>query len=142
MAFEEKLPLPHLFLSLVTLIAALGMHWEEVSRSKEVVSLKRFDLIGMKAYGYDQREKNVFHETRDFKMRVIDLAAGESIPQCDMASYVIFVGIDGEVKVEVDGDQVSLSRGQCLVTDPATISMKAFDGARLLGIQIAKGKTE
>ena len=97
-----------------------------------------FNIAVMKTYEYDQREKNVFYETRDFKMRVIDLAPGESIPQCDMASYVIFVGIEGEAEVVVGAEQTCVSRGQCLVTEPSTLTMRTNVGARLLGIQIAK----
>ena len=100
-----------------------------------------FNIAIMKTYEYDQREKNVFYETRDFKMRVIDLAPGESIPQCDMASYVIFVGIEGEAEVVVGTEQTCVSRGQCLVTEPATLTMRTNVGARLLGIQMARRNT-
>ena len=107
-----------------------------------MIFTKRFDIVSMKAYGYDQREKNVFHVTPEFKMRVISLGPGESMPKCDMASYVIFVGIEGEVEVAMGTDRVTISRGQCLVSGPATLSMRTSAGARLLGIQVAKGNTE
>jgi len=107
-----------------------------------VISTKRFDIVSMKAYGYDQREKNVFYAIPEFKMRVISLGPGESMPKCDMASYVIFVGIEGEAEVDVGTDRVAISMGQCLVSDPATLSMRSNAGARLLGIQVAKGNAE
>ena len=107
-----------------------------------MIFTKRFDIVSMKAYGYDQREKNVFHVTPEFKMRVISLGPGESMPKCDMASYVIFVGIEGEAEVDVGTDRVVISRGQCLVSEPATLSMRTNAGARLLGIQVAKGNAE
>ena len=109
---------------------------------REVISTKRFDILSMKAYGYDQRERNVFYASPEFKMRVISLGPGESMPKCDMASYVIFVGIEGEAEVDVGMDRVAISRGQCLVCEPATLSMRTNAGARLLGIQVAKGNAE
>jgi mannose-6-phosphate isomerase-like protein (cupin superfamily) len=111
-------------------------------RWREVISTKRFDILSMKAYGYGQREKNVFYAIPEFKMRVISLGPGESMPKCDMASYVIFVGVEGEAEVDVGTDRVAISRGQCLVTEPAKLSMRTNTGARLLGIQVAKGNAE
>jgi mannose-6-phosphate isomerase-like protein (cupin superfamily) len=115
---------------------------EDLSRRREVISTKRFDIVSMKTYGYDQREKNVFYATPEFKMRVISLGPGESMPKCDMASYVIFVGIEGEAEVNVGTDQVAISKGECLVSEPATLSMRTNAGARLLGIQVMKGNAE
>jgi mannose-6-phosphate isomerase-like protein (cupin superfamily) len=109
---------------------------------REVISTEPFDILNMKAYGYDRREKNVFYGSPEFKMRVISLGPGESMPKCDMASYVIFVGIEGEAEVDVGTDRVAISRGQCLVCEPATLSMRTNAGARLLGIQVAKGNAE
>ncbi len=107
-----------------------------------MISTKRFDIPSMKAYKYDQREKNVFYASPEFKMRVVSLGPGESMPKCDMASYVIFVGIEGEAEVDVGMDRVVISRGQCLVSEPATLSMRSNAGARLLGIQVTKGNAE
>jgi quercetin dioxygenase-like cupin family protein len=100
--------------------------------------MKKFDIAGMETFGYDQREKNVFYQTREFKMRVIGLAPGESLPECEMASHVVFICLEGEAEVNVGQEKISLSTGQGLVTEPATVSMKTETGARLLGIQIAK----
>jgi len=99
--------------------------------------MQRFDIAGMKSYGYDQREKNVFYETGEFKMRVIELAPAKSMLECEMMSYVVFVCIEGEAEVSAGGERITISRGQCLVTEPTTLSMKTNAGARLLGIRIA-----
>ncbi|MHB8870205.1 MAG: cupin domain-containing protein [Thermoleophilia bacterium] len=98
--------------------------------------MKMFDLTDMEAYGYGQRSKNVFHEAPEFKMRVIDLAPGGSIPLCEMTAHVVFVCVAGEALVTVEGDEVSLKPTQGLVTGPATMSMRSPNGAKLLGIQI------
>jgi len=34
-----------------------------------VVSTNRFDIVGMKAYGYEEREKNVFKEIQNDRER-------------------------------------------------------------------------
>ncbi len=104
--------------------------------------MMKFDVAGMEAHGYDQREKNVFYQTSEFKMRVIDLAPGQGIPRCDMMSYVVFVCVEGEAEVSVNLDKATISRGQGLITEPAMISMQTNAGARLLGIQIAPRSTE
>jgi quercetin dioxygenase-like cupin family protein len=98
--------------------------------------MKKFDIGNMEAFGYDQRSRNVFHQTPEFKMRVIDLPPGGSIPLCEMASHVVFVCIDGEAFVTVDGEEAALTAAQGVVTEPATVSMRTDVGAKLLGVQI------
>ena len=49
-----------------------------------------FNLNTMKASPYEERGKNVFYKAEKFKTRIIDLAAGEGIPECEMSSHVIF----------------------------------------------------
>lgn len=103
------------------------------------MTVKTFDINDMEAHGYDQRSRNVFHDTAEFKMRVIDLPPGGSIPLCEMASHVVFVCAAGQVIVTVDGEETVLSPSQGVVTEPATVSMRTDDGAKLLGIQIPTG---
>jgi quercetin dioxygenase-like cupin family protein len=98
--------------------------------------MKMFDTGNMEVFGYDQRSRNVFHETPEFKMRLIDLPPGGSIPVCEMASHVIFVCVDGEAFVTVDGKEAALTAGQGVVTEPATVSMRTNVGTKLLGVQI------
>jgi hypothetical protein len=75
-------------------------------------------------------------------MRLISLGPVESMPKCDMTTYVIFVEIEGEAEVDVGTDRGAISRGQCLVSEPATLSMRTNAVVRLLGIQVAKGNAE
>jgi hypothetical protein len=90
----------------------------------------------MEANAYEQREKNVFYEIPEFKMRIIDLAPGLSMQRCDMTSHVVFVCIEGKPELSVGNQRTAISRCQCLVTKPATISMNSDTGVQLLGIQI------
>ena len=98
--------------------------------------MKTFDVSNMDAWGYDQRSRNVFHETPESKMRVIDLAPGEGIPLCVMASHVVFVCVDGQAFVTVNGEEATIGSGQGVVTEPATVSMRTDVGAKLLGVQV------
>ncbi len=100
--------------------------------------MKVFDLDEIMAHPYEEREKNVFYQAREFKIRVIELPPGGRIPLCEMAEHVMFYVLDGEARVSVNSETVVLKEKQCLITEPATISMKTASGAKLMGIQIAK----
>lgn len=101
------------------------------------MSMQVFDLLGLEGFPHEQREKNVFYQAPGFKARIIELEPGGGMPVCQMAHIVVFVVLKGQVTVTVDSGSAVLTEGQCLVTDPATISMHSEDGARLVGIQIA-----
>ena len=105
------------------------------------MSMQVLDLHRMEAFSHDQREKNVFYQAPGFKARIIELEPGGGMPVCQMAHIVLFVVLRGQLTVTVDADSAVLTEGQCLVTDPATISMHSEEGARFVGIQIAR-KTE
>ena len=96
--------------------------------------MKVFDLKEMKSN--EDKSGNVIHNTQEFKIRMIELAPDGSIPPCEMAANVIFFVAEGKAEVTVKGEAVSLSEGQGIVSDPATISMKSSTGARLLCVQI------
>lgn len=100
--------------------------------------MKVFDLNTMQAVEYAERGKNVFYSTPEFKTRIIELPAGGEMPQCEMASHVVFVVIDGTAIVTADQQEVHLKAGQCLITEPATLSMKTEKGVKIMGIQIQK----
>ena len=62
------------------------------------------------------------------------------MPTCEMASYVIFYVLSGEVKVTVNSETVVLKEKRCLITEPATLSMQTDNGVKIMGIQIAKNE--
>jgi len=100
--------------------------------------LKIFDLIKMKACPPDEKEKNVFYQTKEFKTRIIELPPQGEIPNCEMTSYVIFYVITGTVQVTVNSETQNLKGGQCLITEPATLSMRTKNGVKIMGMQIEK----
>ncbi|KXA89712.1 hypothetical protein AKJ62_02465 [candidate division MSBL1 archaeon SCGC-AAA259D14] len=96
--------------------------------------MKVFDLKEMEL----EEKAKVFYSVDEFNTRLIDLPAGGKIPTCDMDSYVLFYVVDGKVMVTVDGGEKKLDEGDCLVTEPAALSLKTEEGAKILGIQISK----
>lgn len=97
-----------------------------------------FNLDSLKTFPYDERDKNVFFKVEEFKTRVIRLLPGENIPECEMASYVIFIVLEGEAEITVNTDKASLVKNQCLITEPSIISMQSKNGVKIIGIQIVK----
>ena len=100
--------------------------------------MKIFDLNKITAFPYEQRDKNVFYQAKEFKTRIIALPPGGQMPTCEMESHVIFFVLDGEASVTVNSETVELKEKQCLITEPATLSMKTIGGVRILGVQIQK----
>ena len=101
------------------------------------MSLRVFDLAAMEARPYEERDKNVFYKVPEFKTRIIELPPGGEIPKCEMADHVIFYVLTGEAEVTVNAQISTLGERQCLITPPATFSMKTQGGVRIMGIQIA-----
>ena len=99
--------------------------------------MQTFDITTMMSHSYDERGKNVFYQTPQFKARIIELPAGGGMPSCEMAFHVLFYVVRGEAEVQVNGEVAVIREGQCLATEPATISMKTKSGVKILGIQIA-----
>jgi len=97
-----------------------------------------FDLDSMDTFPYNERDKNVFFKVEEFKTRIIRILPGENIPECEMASYVIFIVLEGEADITVNTDKATLVKNQCLVTDPSIISMQSKNGAKIIGIQVVK----
>jgi len=92
----------------------------------------------MKALPSEEKEKNVFYQSKEFKTRIIELPPQGEIPNCEMTSHVIFYVITGTVQVTVNSEKQNLKAGQCLITEPATLSMRTENGVKIMGIQIEK----
>ena len=97
-----------------------------------------FDVKAMVAYPYEERDRNVFYTAKEFKARIIELPPGGEIPTCEMASYVIFYVVEGAAEIRVNQEKVNIEEGQCLITEPATLSMRTNDGVKIMGIPVEK----
>ena len=104
--------------------------------------MKLFDLINLEAESYDKREKSVFFQNDLFKTMIINLKAGESIPECQMDCFVLFYVIKGKVQLKKNNQEATLKEDQVFITEPALLSMKSITDARLLGVQINTRETE
>ncbi len=100
--------------------------------------MKVYDLKTMQSYPYEERDKNVFYKAKEFKARIIELPPRGEMPTCEMESYVIFFVVNGAAEVSVNEETANLETGQCLITEPATLSMKTKDGVKIMGVQIGK----
>lgn len=97
-----------------------------------------FDIKTMASYPYEERDKNVFYKTKEFKTRLVELPPGGEIPICEMASYVIFFVVTGVAEVRVNQEIVTIEEGQCLIAEPATLSMKTENGVKIMATQIER----
>ena len=98
--------------------------------------MKIVDLHSIPTFPLDEKEKNVFFETQEFKTRIIELPEGGKIPQCDMASYVIFVVVKGEAELTVNEETKTIKEGEVMITEPARFSLSSEKGVRIMGTQI------
>jgi len=96
------------------------------------------DIKTMVSYPYGERDKNVFYKTKEFKTRIIELPPGGEMPICEMASYVIFFVVNGVAEVRVNQEIVNIKEGQCLIAEPATLSMKTENGVKIMATQIER----
>lgn len=97
---------------------------------------KVFDFTRISGFPYEERHRNILYKTGDFKIRVIDLPEKGAMPECEMATHVVFVVMTGQVDITVNGKEYCLGEKQSLASEPATFSMKTSNGAKLMGIQI------
>lgn len=95
-----------------------------------------YNLKKLEPAEFENNPPKVFYEGNNFTTRIIKLSAGSEIPDCEMGTSVIFVVILGSVKVKVNNESSKLNEGECLVTEPATVSMQSEEGAKVMGIQI------
>ena len=97
-----------------------------------------FDFNKIIGFPYEERQKNVLYKTSDFKIRVVDIPENGTMPECDMETNVVFVVMQGQVDITVNGQIHNLNEKQSLISEPAVFSMFSPKGAKLMGIQIKK----
>ncbi len=98
-----------------------------------------FDLKNHHAFPYEERQKNVFFQAENFKVRLIELPASGAMPPCEMASFVLFYVIEGKALVKVNQQSQMLFANQLLITEPAELAMQSDEGVKILGVQIVPG---
>ena len=97
-----------------------------------------FAIKTMVSCPYEERDKNVFYKTKEFKTRIIELPPGGEMPICEMVSYVIFFVVTGVAEVRINQEIANIKEGQCLIAEPATFSMKTENGVKIIATQIER----
>jgi mannose-6-phosphate isomerase-like protein (cupin superfamily) len=97
-----------------------------------------FDLDKMQSFPYEERDKNVFYSTKEFKVRIIKLLSNEQIPKCEMDSFVIYYVLEGKAELSVNEERADIEAGMCIIIEPGTFSLKTKEGVKIMGIQIKK----
>lgn len=101
--------------------------------------MQTFNLNKMRAFPYEQRDKNVLYETDTFKTRLIELKAGDKMPPgepCKMESHVIFYIISGKIGITIDGEYSEAGEGHCVIAEPGNYQMDAKAPTKIMGVQI------
>lgn len=101
------------------------------------------NLKSMQASPYNERLKNVLYKTDTFKLRVIELKAGEKLPPdgpCVMESYVIFYILSGKIGITINEEYNEAEDGFCVVAEPGSYRLETQTTSKILGIQIEKPK--
>jgi len=101
-----------------------------------------FDFNKIKAYPYAKRDKNILYSERNFKVRIIELPPKGKMPECEMNSNVVFFIIEGDAQVKINDEQESITKGQCLITKPSTLSITTQSGVKIMAIQIDAASME
>ena len=101
-----------------------------------------FDMMDLNALPYEKRGQNVFFEVDEFKARIIELKPGQSMPDCQMASYVLFYVVQGEIQIIKSGVRSDLKEHQVFITEPTLLSMESVNGVRIMGVQIKTRQQE
>jgi len=110
---------------------------EDCFDCKKVI-MKIMDFNKIDGFPFAERQKNELYKTEDFKIRIIDLPENGSLPECTMETHVVFVIMQGQVDINVNGKKYNLSEKQSIASEPGIFSMSTRNGAKLMGIQIKK----
>jgi quercetin dioxygenase-like cupin family protein len=83
-------------------------------------------------------KNKITEDIKGLKARIIELPPDGEMPTCEMLSHVIFYVIKGTAEAKVNQEKIILKEGQCLITEPAILSIKTQEGVKMMGIQIMK----
>lgn len=100
--------------------------------------MEAYDLGKLITFSRESHTKNVFLETKKLKAQVMGLEAGQKIPPCRMEHDVIFVIMEGNGKIVVDGEEEVIKKSSFALVprEKETRSLKALTKMAVLAIQI------
>jgi quercetin dioxygenase-like cupin family protein len=100
--------------------------------------INTFDLRKLVTFSEKAHTKNVFFECGKIKAQVMGLEAGQTIPPCRMDHDVIFLVIEGEGRIIVDGEEEALKESTFVFVskEKQTRSLQALTKMTVLAIQV------
>ena len=100
--------------------------------------IKAIDLRKLVTFSEKVHTKNVFFESGKIKAQVIGLEPGQAIPPCRMDHDVIFLVIEGEGRIIVDGEDEALTESTFVFVpmEKQTRSLQALTKMTVLAIQV------
>jgi len=100
--------------------------------------MQAHNLGQLVTFSRESHTKNVFFERGKIKAQVVGLEAGQAIPPCRMDHDVIFVVIEGEGRIIVDGEDEPLEESTFVFVpkERKTRSLKALTKMAVLAIQV------
>ncbi|MFB0566655.1 MAG: hypothetical protein ACETWK_13390 [Candidatus Aminicenantaceae bacterium] len=100
--------------------------------------MKIYLLDKLAKFSPEEHSKNVFFESKKIKAQVMGLDPGQQIPPCRMEHDVIFVVMEGEGKIIVDGKEEAIKRSSWVLVpkEKESRSLKAKTRMTVLAIQV------
>jgi len=97
-----------------------------------------YALDKLTTFSKESYTKHVFFELGKFRAQVMGLEAGQEIPPCRMEHDVIFVVLDGQGVILVDGEEQLVGKSALVFVpkERETRSIKAMTNMSLLAVQI------
>jgi quercetin dioxygenase-like cupin family protein len=95
--------------------------------------VEAFDLNRLIAFSQRSHTKHVFFESPKLKAQVMGLEPGQRIPLCSMDHDLVFLLIDGEGDIIVDGQSVSV-RSTSWVFVPKEIRTRSIEARTKMAI--------
>jgi quercetin dioxygenase-like cupin family protein len=100
--------------------------------------MEAFLLDKILTFSRESHTKNVFFEFDRLKAQVMGLEPGQEIPPCRMDHDVIFVVMEGNGKIIVDGEEEAIKKSSFVFVpkEKETRSLKALTKMAVLAIQV------
>lgn len=97
-----------------------------------------FEIETLAKFSAAQHTKTVFFESSKIKAQVMGLEPGQQIPPCRMEQDVVFIVVEGEGRIIIDGEARPLRKSSWVFVpkEKETRSLSAETRMTVLAIQV------
>jgi len=95
--------------------------------------MQAYELDQLITFSRESHTKHVFFESKSLKAQIMGLEPGQRIPPCSMDHDVVFLVIDGEGEIIVDGQSVPV-RPTSWVHVPKEIRTRSIEARTKMAI--------